>query len=195
MRKANQAKGVFCLEGPWESDLSVGSSVRPLLELLRINAEIPYIHRECSTGVELEHYLSKWTQKRYSKFPILYLASHGEQFGIQLTREFYDLDTIADTLGSKCSNRIIMISSCSTLKTDKRHLKRFLRTTNSLAICGYRSDVDWMRSAAFELLLFYEMQVNEFSGRGISSIQNRAGNLSKSFPDLHFRMVTVKDSA
>jgi len=149
MRKADQTKGVFCIEGPWESDLRIGSTVRPLLELLRVNAEIPYIHRECSTGIELEHYLAKWTQQRYSNYPILYLASHGDRFGIQLAREFYDLDELSDVLGPNCSNRIILISSCSTFDIDKRHLNRFLAATNSLAICGYKSDVDWMRSAAF----------------------------------------------
>ena len=50
-----------------------------------------------------------------------------------------------------------------------------------------------MRSAASKLLLFSELQMNEFSGRGIDSLQEKVTTLSKSFPDLMFRMVTVKD--
>ena len=193
MRKAYQCKGIFCIEGVWDRDLRKASSVRPSLELLRLNESIPYIHRECATGTELNFYLSKWPQKRYSAYPILYLASHGEEYGLALEDGFYSLDDIGEALGYKCEYRIVMISSCNTLGVDIRHLKRFLQNTNCLAICGYKADVEWMRSAAFELLLFSEMQANEFSGRGIDSIQEKVISLSKSFLDLMFRMVTVKD--
>jgi len=196
MRAARQSKGIFCIEGIWEADLRTGSTVRPLLELLRLNAGIPYIHRECATGVELEFYLSKWVLKSYSKYPILYLASHGDQFGIKIADGFYDLDSLAEFIGSESFNRIVVISSCSTLNVDKRNLRRFVESTGCLAICGYKADVDWMRSAAFELLLLYEMQENEFSGRGISAIERKTDLLSKSFPDLQYRIVTnrMKDS-
>jgi len=58
-----------------------------------------------------------------------------------------------------------------------------------------RSDVEWMRSAAFELLLLNEIQENEFSGRGINAIHKKATQLSKSFPDLEFRIVSSRESA
>ena len=177
----------------WDRDLRKASSVRPILELLRLNESIPYIHRECATGAELNFYLSRWPQRRYSAYPILYLASHGEEYGLTLEDGFYSLDDIGKALDYKCEYRVVMISSCNTLRIDKRHLKRFLQNTNCLTICGYKADVDWMRSAAFELLHFSEMQENEFSGRGIDSIQAKVISLSTSFPDLMFRMVTVKD--
>jgi len=74
-------------------------------------------------------------------------------------------------------------------------LRQFLEKTGALAVCGYRVDVDWMRSTAFELLLFLQMQNNEFSGRGIEAIQNSAAEIAKTFSDLDFRMVSVKDLA
>ncbi|MBN1889155.1 MAG: hypothetical protein JW850_14275, partial [Thermoflexales bacterium] len=156
MRKAAHTKGIFCVEGLWDPDLKVRSSVRPLLELLQQVAGINYIHRNCATGQELEFYLGKWVQKKYKAYPILYVASHGVEYAITLGAESYSLDDLAGVLEGQCANRLIMMSSCSTLGIDKRYLKRFLERTEALAVCGYRTDVDWLRSAAFELLLLSE---------------------------------------
>jgi hypothetical protein len=85
------------------------------------------------------------------------------------------------------------------LNIDKRKLKAFLTTTGALAICGYRNDVDWVRSSAFELLLLSELQDNAFDGRGIRTIVHKCTTLAKAFKasdpdkDIHFRIVSVLD--
>jgi len=193
MRKRSQTKGIFCIEGLWDPDLRVGSTVRPVLELLRLHEDVQYIHREYATREEFVFYVEKWTQKRYEAYPILYLTSHGREGGIELGGEFYSIDELAELLMSKCSNRVILFSSCTTLKLPKDKLLHLLKQTGALLVCGYRVDVDWMRSTAFELLLFSKMQEHEFSGRGVDAIAREADKLSKSFPDLDFRVVTVKD--
>ena len=188
-----QNNGIFCIEGLWESDLRKQSTVRPILELLRLNEGVRYIHRESATIEELEFYISAWTQKRYSSYPILYLAFHGDVEEISPSRKPYDLDEIAEILGDRCHGRLVMISSCSTLATDKRRLKTFLRNTSALAICGYQNDVGWMLSTAFELLFFSELQENEFSGRGIKAIETKIRKLARSFEGLDFRIVTKQE--
>lgn len=193
MRKKGQTKGIFCIEGLWSQDLRVSSSVVPFLDLLYLNAPLEYIHLDCATAQEFEFYLQKWVQKRYGHFPILYLASHGYASGVELGKDRYSIDALGDLLEGKCANRVIMFSACSTLGIDKRILKTFLRKTDALAVCGYRTDVDWMRSTAFELLLLSHIQKNEFSGRGIESIASEADTIAQSFKDLEFVMVTVKD--
>jgi hypothetical protein len=193
MREADENKGIFCIESLWNPDLRDPTSVRPVLELLNLNAYIPYIYRNCATKQELEYCLKQWKLARYAKYPILYISSHGDKFGIQLQDEFYSLDQMTEILSDACANRIIIVAACSTLDIDIRHLKRFLRNTGALAICGYDADVDWMPSAAFEILLLSEMQANEFSGRGVDAIKRKIAGISKSFPDLLFRMVTTKE--
>ena len=193
MRKRSQTKGIFCIEGLWDQDLRVGSTVQPVLELLRLHEDVQYIHREYATREEFEFYVKKSTQKRYRAYPILYLTSHGQEGGIELGGEFYSIDELAELLMAKCSNRVIMFSSCTTLKLPKSKLIHLLRQTEALLVCGYRVDVDWMRSLAFELLLFSRMQDNEFSGRGVDAIAREAEELSTSFPDLEFRVVTERD--
>jgi len=193
MRKRSQTKGIFCIEGLWDQDLRVGSTVQPVLELLHLHENVQYIHREYATREEFEFYVKKWTQKRYKAYPILYLTSHGQEGGIELGGEFYSIDKLAELLVSKCSNRVIMFSSCTTLKIPKNKLIHLLKQTEALLVCGYRVDVDWMRSLALELLLFSRMQDNEFSGRGVDAIAREAEELSTSFSDLEFRVVTERD--
>jgi hypothetical protein len=195
MRKNKQSKGIFCLEGLWDNDLRKPSTVRPILELLRVNREIAHIYRDCATREEFEYYIQRWTQPRYKAYPILYLASHGEEFNLCLGNHTCDLDELAQMLENRCQYRIVILGSCSTLRVDKRLLKRFLEKTGALAICGYKTDVDWLKSTAFELLLLSELQENEFSGKGIRAIERKALEASKLFSDLDFRIVTVKDLA
>ena len=193
MRKRGQTKGIFCIEGLWDPDLRVSSSVEPLLDLLNLNALISYIHMDAATHEEFEFYVRKWLQKRYDEYPILYIASHGSESGIKVGRDAYSIEALADLLAGKCANRIIVFSSCSTLRIRKRVLRGFLKKTEALAVCGYRVDVDWLRSTAFELLLFSQIQKSEFSGRGADAIDGAATEIARSFKDLNFGIVTVKD--
>ena len=193
MRKRGQSKGIFCIEGMWDPDLRVSSSVEPLLDLLNLNALLDYIHVDVATHEEFEFYIRKWMQKRYNRYPILYVASHGSASEIQIGEDAYSIDALAGLLEGKCANRFIMFSSCSTLRIGKRVLLRFLRKTGALAVCGYSVEVDWLRSTAFELLLFSQIQKNEFSGRGAKAIVRGATELSRSFRDLKFVIVSVKD--
>ncbi len=194
MIKAGQKKNIFCLEGLWEEDLRKPTTVQPMLELLFKCYGVKYIYRDCATKEEFMFYIDEWTKKRYEKYPILYLGFHGEEEKIQLAGwEELTLEEIANRLKEYCNNRIIIFASCSTLDTDNKTLKRFLETTGALAICGYRSDVDWLKSTAFELLLMKAMQDNEFSGRGIGAIADRFEYLKKQFKDLEFQYLTIKD--
>jgi len=192
MRKKGVTKGIFCLEGLWNLDLRDTSTVRPLLELLRLNENVPYIHREYGTREEFEYYVGKWPQKRYAHYPILYLAGHGAASGIQVGRKVVPLDEVSERLKGRCEGRVIMFASCSTLSVDARPLKRFLKATGALAVCGYKVDVSWMQATSFELLLLAKMQDNEFSRRGIEPIEKAARKAARGFPDLNFRMVSVK---
>src|SRR5437016_2646850 len=98
MRRNSQAKGVFCVEGQWDSDLRDSSTVRPILELLRTSSNIGFIYRTCSTQEEFAFCLRKWPQHMYDAFPILYIAAHGTPSSIHLGDYTCDLDVIAEVL-------------------------------------------------------------------------------------------------
>ena len=91
-------KGIFCLEGLWDNDLRKNPSVEPVLSLLKQIRGIPYIHRDCATSEEFEFYISKWIQKKYEGYPILYLACHGKEGRICISKDGYDLDEVIPSL-------------------------------------------------------------------------------------------------
>ncbi|MFC1898606.1 DUF6642 family protein [Candidatus Cloacimonadota bacterium] len=186
-------KGIFCLEGLWYDDLRKRSTVKPILELLELNSNIPFLHSDCATIEEFKFYIKKWKASEYDRYPILYLAFHGTENGIQISNKIFTLDELSAELKGKCKNRVFLFAACNSMKTDKRNLKRFLRETKALAICGYRKVVPWINSTAFELLLLAAMQDNALDGRGIEAIQRRVESISKPFKELDFLMLTNKE--
>lgn len=187
-------KGIFCLEAPWSPDLRNRSTVLPELELLKQSCEIDFIYRDVATVSEFEYYIGEWVKRRYRSFPILNLAMHGTPSGIHIGKETVSLDHIAELIGGRRSEALVYFGSCSTLDIDRRHLKRFLRTSGVLAVCGYKADVDWLISASFELLLLESMQQNEFSGRGIRALATKTKSAARRYPDLRYHIITALDA-
>jgi hypothetical protein len=146
------SKGVFCIEGNWENDLRKKSTVEPPFQLLKINKIIPYIHRSCATINELQYFLKTWLATKYNDYQILYLSFHGEINAVKLHNATYQLERIADDLKGNCSGSIIDLGACNVLNQNARNLKKNLTATGAYAIFGYKSNVDWMLSTAFELL-------------------------------------------
>jgi hypothetical protein len=196
-RNASEAKGVFCLEGDWENDLKHPQSCEPTLRLLSENPPYyaPSIHRNIGTRNQFNHYIRKWLQAAYASYPILYLPFHGTagtiQFGdLRKTENIISLDDLEQTLSGRCKGRIVYFSSCDTLAENGNRLRGFVRRTDALAVCGFRSSVDWLTSVAFDLLFLREAQFNAFTIAGVRSIEKRisveTGGLSKK---LGFHMV------
>ena len=187
-------KCIFCLEGLWEQDLTKKSTILPILDLLYRNNKIEFIYRDCATKEEMEFYLNKWTQEKYAYFPILFLAFHGEEGLIHIGKTKYPVERLSDILAGKCTNAIIFFASCMTLNIDKRRLKKILVKTGALVICGYRSDVDWIKSAAFEILALNEMQQNSLTVQGVDAIRRRIlQEYPKMVKEFEFIMLTKSD--
>jgi hypothetical protein len=193
--KRKRLRGIFAIEGEWLSDLRDGLSFRPILELMRVLNKSPFVHRDAATREELFYYLSKWLQKRYSAYPILYLGFHGSQESIyigdgraadcQVT-----LTELMDHLEGRCDKRIIYIGSCSTMQIDERRLQTFLQRTRALAVCGYTIDVDMLRSAAFEMLLFNFLLGNTLTLHGTKAMRRKIFSEERTLcKQLGFRMV------
>ena len=192
--KITMEKKIFCLEGLWEEDLTKKSTILPILELLYLNNKIEYIYRDCATKEEFEFYLQKWPLEKYKYFPILLLAFHGDKGIIDLGKHEYPIDRVSEILAGKCENAILFFASCKTLQIDKRKLKKVLNKIKALAICGYRNDVDWMKSSAFELLVLNEMQLNTLTVQGVDAIRRRiVQEYPKMVKEFQFTMVTKSD--
>ncbi len=186
MTKRIKKKGIFCIEGLWEEhNIHDRSSVLPILDLLEKRNYCDYVYHDCATKEELEFLLNKWKLKSVQeKYPILYLAFHGEKACIFLNnKDKYYLNDLAGFLEQKCVGKVIYFGSCSTLNMDKRLINTFLNKTGAIAAIGYKSDIDWIQSTACDLFVFEALQTDKLDSKGIEKIHDKIindyGNLHK----------------
>lgn len=194
----SKPKGVFCLEGDWDGDLRSTTTVAPVLQLLERShwPSVPHIRRDVGTKEEFNYYLQKWTQRRYAKYPILYLGFHGGAGELYVGDQRsgpVTLDYLEERLHGQCKGRVIHFGSCGTMSLHGKRLNRFIERTGALAACGYKIDVDWMLTAAFEIVLLGSFQRNAFTRAGMHAVERRvirdAAGMAK---DLSFRMVIAR---
>lgn len=174
--------------------------MEPALHLLERYQRIPYQHRDVATEEEFRFFLDKYFQPGFKTHPILYLGFHGcgAEAGKDAFVEIGDgtpvqLETLEEWIDCRCHGRVIHFGSCGVMDSHGKRLRRFVRNTRALAILGYREDVDWLESAAFEILLLGCLQKAAFMK---SSIDKFDRELKKTAPGLYDKLgfrIVVKD--
>ncbi len=186
----DQRKGIFCLEGHWWG-VKGKTSIEPMLRLLETQADCraPYRHYDVGTREELDFYLKKWHGASFDDFPILYLGFHGAPGELHVgegRNRSLTLEDLADRLGSACRGRVVHLGSCGTVNVPDRQLKEFCTRTGVLAVCGFKKDVDWLKSAAFEMLVLGGLQGASFLRT--SSLRTFDEELERSAPGLYKKL-------
>jgi hypothetical protein len=170
MAPARRKPGIFCLETSWEKHLADRKSVLPILDLLHRTEDVRYIHRDVGTKEELFHYLDLWLQKGYDPYPVLYLAFHGARSAIYINDKLQvGLTELAETIRGRASGRSIVFGSCDTVR-NRAAVADFRKATNVRVVCGYQRRVEWLDSAAFELILLGELTTSQKQGAAVNRI-------------------------
>ncbi len=196
------SKGVFCLECDWWGDARRQYSMEHLLDLLDqfTPPHCRHIRYDVSTREEFFFLIRKWSQKRFASHPLLYLGFHGKQGELLLgsggRAPRVTLEEIGEALSGKCNGRVILFGSCETIRAAPWQRKKFLEATEALAVCGYRREIDWMTSAAMDLIVLAAMQEFTFTLNGISAIAERIRQRSRGLQRaLGFRIYTRRGEA
>jgi hypothetical protein len=160
IRSFTREKNIFCIEGSWDSDHRNKTSVERALDFFECIEQVKTTTRKCYNKETLKDILSESMQSKYRKYSIIYLAFHGEPNAIHLGRrnKKANLEEIADIINGKANGKIIHFGACSTLNVSQSKLNKFLENTNALAISGYKTDIDFIKSAALDLLYFQQCQ-------------------------------------
>ncbi len=150
----NKIRHIYCIEGNWNKHPHSNQSIKPILDLLFTFSKIKYIYKKCITKRDFIKGLQSFTQKRYSNYTVLYIAYHGRKNRICIGNEYITLKEIADVLEGKLNGIIVHFGSCSTLNTTEKNITDFIKRTGCALISGYKKDVPYIDSSAFELLYF-----------------------------------------
>lgn len=155
--------GVLCLES-WSGDLRNRDTVRPLLEVLDAQAGLKFIHRMVDSREQLIEYLVRW--QVLGGYRVGYLACHGSTGEIHVGGETVSLDDLGTLLadeGIDLSGRTLYLGGCAVMGVRRSVTKTLRERTRLACVCGYAGEdgVDWLESAAFELLLFQALAFGE----------------------------------
>jgi len=165
-------KGVFCLEGFWFGDHRDKTSVSPSLELLHRYQKLPFVHHRCGTKEEFIYSIERWKKKGFHKdYPLLSLAFHGEPGKIKIGRDEVNIQELGEILDDKCQGTAIYFGSCATMKWDKRFLQSFMTKTKTLAVMGYKEDVEWLPSTSFEIRLLSYFMNATYTTDGLKEVK------------------------
>ncbi|WP_435151242.1 DUF6642 family protein [Micromonospora aurantiaca (nom. illeg.)] len=149
-----QPKGVFCIEGEWDHDLTKRRTVLPTLDMLERLGSLRHIHRSAVTRDQLRYHLEKWSTARYAAYQVGFFALHGSPRHMWLSRSHStSLDEVAGWIPGRWHGKRIYIGGCSVLRGSDSYLTDFLYQTGASLVCGFTKQVDWIESAAFEMVI------------------------------------------
>ena len=146
---------IFCIEDNWSRKNTDGISAEPFLEALKWYHEIDVELRPANNKADLLSHVKEWAGADW-KYSILYFWYHGSPNAISPGDDQVALDEISEIVSGCCEGTgLIHFGACSTLRlTDDS----FLMKTGAAAVSGYRVDVDWVDSLAFEMLYMHCVQ-------------------------------------
>lgn len=183
------ASGIFGLEGDPELDLRRQYSVQPILQFLKELNRTEVIFRDIGTAEELKHYVTQWTLARYRRFNIGYFSFHGTPGALWLPdgrKSPITLEELGEWLEGRAQGRIIHFCACSVMRLGDQRLGDFRRRTQATAVMGYRTDIDWAESMAFDTLLFNALSRYQ----RIGDAENHLGRIAGELRDrLGFRII------
>ena len=193
-RRADQRKNIFCLETYSWFKRKDRTSVEPVLELLKGMGYCDYLRRDVATRDEFKYFINQYFRDEYKNYPVLQLSFHGSDDPPSIflgNDKQISLDDLAEMIKGRCSKRVIYFGSCSTMNMHGATLNKFMRNTEALAIFGYREEVDYLQSAAFEALILGSLQEVSFTKQGVQKfdrlLKERAVYLYKT---LGFRLIS-----
>lgn len=185
---------LLCLEGQWDegNGLLDPSTVEPVMELaVKLGLLGAVVHRDVATAAEFEHYLDAWLAAKAKRLTIGYLAFHGLPGVLCIGGEEYSLDRLAESIRGRGQGRVLYLGSCLTLAQDAETLRSFCGDTGIKALVGYTASVDFVESAAFDLIVLCDIAKTLGRGGNMKPIFNRLRKLhGSSITRLGFRMAT-----
>lgn len=155
-RARSRKKNIACVESLWDDNIERRLSVVPLLELASRIDDLRTSYLTCNTEEELKYNLAKLKRKR--GYGILYLSCHGRPGELVLDQQAIEIEKLAQYMADGFASWVVHFGSCATINIPLARISRFIATTKVSMVVGYKKDVNWIDSAAIDLMLFDWLQ-------------------------------------
>jgi len=155
---------IACLEGEWSQRLQDRSTVKPLLDLLYEVQGIDYVYFRCNKPGVLSDYLSRLRQA--TTYRVIYISTHGKQGNLWFyPNETMSLDDLAKIMGEDSfQGRYLHLGGCRIMGAP-RQVENLITDTGVRLVSGYTKNMDWVKSASFELSSLHMLAKNDLNPR------------------------------
>ena len=196
-KKKSDKKHIFCLETDQWYGQKNRSSVEPMLQVVERHQDVSYQHRDVATSGEFEFFLSKYLNPGYQNYPILYLGFHGwkgddesDSYVTLGDGTNVTLKELENLIAGKCRGRFVYFGACGVMDAHGARLNSFVKNTGAVAVAGYREEVPWLESTAFDMLVLGGLQARAFTKPSISKFDKDLKNTAPGlYKDLGFRLI------
>lgn len=197
MQRSRHGVGIIEFDFEYTASLSGRRfSIRPAIELLatRPFERVPFFFFHIATRADLEYRLAQWAVRR-DRLPILYVAGHGDPGVVNVgsgvgASDRIKLDDLIDLIAERSDGCWLHVGSCAALAESRSRLEGMLRRTGLSAMSGFTRRVDYLPSAAFELLLLEALVNRSMNSRGVTAMRRWATVHARGpFSSLGFRIV------
>jgi hypothetical protein len=126
-----------------------------VLSALSDMGQARHVRRHINDPDDLVLQFKKWGQRQHDSFNIGYVALHGSPGTAHVGRKSVDLLSLGEKLSKPAmSKKILHFGSCSVLDLTPKERRELRVALGVKAMTGFTTDVEWIESLAFELLLF-----------------------------------------
>lgn len=158
-------KNILCFEGEWlfnddKKKYRFSLNTEPVLRMLQEYYKCETTYRHILSKEDLQHYINFFNshKREWNKIGIIYIACHGWFHSLSLEGEdgSIDLKELADMAGDFFRDKIVHFSCCKTL-ANTQEVEQFKNITGARLVCGYKKNVDAMKSAIADVALLNEL--------------------------------------
>lgn len=158
-------KNILCFEGEWlfnddKKKNRFSLNTEPVLRMLQEYYKCETTYRHILSKEDLQHYINFFNshKREWNKIGIIYIACHGWFHSLSLEGEDgnVDLKELADMAGDFFRDKIVHFSCCKTL-ANTQEVEQFKNITGARLVCGYKKNVDAMKSAIADVALLNEL--------------------------------------
>ncbi|HNT76151.1 MAG TPA: hypothetical protein PKH77_14140 [Anaerolineae bacterium] len=181
-QSASVPRELVCLEAYWNDEVFRTLSVKGFFDSLAplITPPLKIAHRYVESAEHLDYYTRKpdgllWTDQEARDVPIFYLAFHGSPGTVYSALDAIGPDKLCEAFRDYGEyDNLVYFGACSVFAdaAGEKFAKKFLKASQTRAVIGYTTNVDWINSLVIDMLFLYRFYTDDDPWNNLADIFN-----------------------